>query len=88
MSTSLNEKVDDQQKITLVYNSKSKVKALGEAAISNDHSMSNVLLVASLSLNLLYVGQLCGNGYQCLFKENGNVVSRKDDNRVTATIYI
>jgi hypothetical protein len=49
MSALLNE-VDDQQKIMHVYNSKSKVKALGEATISNDQLMYNVLLVASLSV--------------------------------------
>ena len=53
MFTSLDEEVDGQERIIFGDNSKSKV------AISNDHSISNVLYVASLSFNLLSVGQLC-----------------------------
>ena len=48
-------------------------------AISNDHSISNVMYVASLSFNLLSVGQLCDPGFQCLFIETEVVVSKKDD---------
>ena len=51
-------------------------------AISNDHSISNVLYVASLSFNLLSVGQLCDLGFQCLFTEKEVVVSKKDDDQV------
>ena len=51
-------------------------------AISNDHSISNVLYVASLSFNLLSVGQLCDLGFQCLFTEMEVVVSKKDDDQV------
>ena len=64
MFTSLDEDVDDQERITFGDNSKSKVQGLGKVAISNDHSISNVLLVASLSFNLLSVGQLCDLGFQ------------------------
>ena len=56
MFTSLDEKVDGQEIITFGDNSKGKVKGLGKVAISNDHSISNVLYVASLSFNLLSVG--------------------------------
>ena len=59
MFTSLDEEVDGQERITFGDNSKGKVKGLGKVAISNDHSISNVLYVASLSFNLLSVGQLC-----------------------------
>jgi hypothetical protein len=59
MFTSLEENGECQEKITFVDNSKGKVKGLGKIAISNDHSLSNVLYVASLSFNLLSVGQLC-----------------------------
>jgi hypothetical protein len=52
MFTSLNEDVDDQYKI-FGDNSKGKVKGMGKVEISNDHSISNVLLVESLSFNLL-----------------------------------
>jgi hypothetical protein len=51
-------------------------------AISNVHSISNVLYVAFLSFNLLYVGQLCDLGFQCLFTEKEVVVSKKDDEQV------
>ena len=51
-------------------------------AISNDHFISNVLYVASLSFNLLSVGQLCDLGFQCLFIKNEVVVSKKDDDQV------
>ena len=51
-------------------------------AISNDHSILNVLYVASLSFNLLSVGKLCDLGFQCLFIEKEVVVSKKDDDQV------
>jgi len=82
MFTSLDEDVDDQERITFGDNSKGKVQGLGKVAISNDHSISNVLLVASLSFNLLFVGQLCDLGFQCLFTEKEVVVSKKDDDQV------
>ena len=75
MFTSLDEEVDGQEKITFGDNSKGKVKGLGKVAISNDHSISNVLYVASLSFNLLSVGQLCDLGFQCLFTKKEVVVS-------------
>ena len=62
--------------------SKRKVKGLGKIAISNDHSISNVLIVSSLSFNLLSVGQLCVLGFQCLFTEKEIIVSKKDDDQV------
>ena len=49
-------------------NSKGKVEGLGKIAISNDKSLSNVLLVENLSFNLLSVAQLCDLGYNCTFK--------------------
>ena len=51
-------------------------------AISNNHSISNVLYVASLSFNLLSVGQSCNLGFQCLFTKKEVVVSKKDDDQV------
>jgi hypothetical protein len=39
MFTSLDEDVDNQEKITFGDNSKGKVKGLGKVAISNDNSM-------------------------------------------------
>ena len=82
MFTSLDEEVDGQERITFGDNSKGKVKGLGKVAISNNHSILNVLYVAFLSFNLLSVGQLCDLGFQCLFTEKEVVVSKKDDDQV------
>ena len=51
MFTSLDKEVARQERITFGDNSKGKVKGLGKVAISNNHSISNVLYVASLSFN-------------------------------------
>jgi hypothetical protein len=82
MFTSLDKEVDCQEKITFGDDSKGKVQGLGKVAISNDHSISIVLYVASLSFNLLLVGQLCDLGFQCLFTEKKVIVSKKDDEQV------
>ena len=82
MFTSLDEEVDGQERITFGDNSKGKVKGLDKVAISNDHSISDVLYIASLSFNLLSVGQLCDLGFQCLFTEKEVFVSKKDDDQV------
>jgi hypothetical protein len=79
MFTSLNENVDGQDKITFGDNSKGKVQGLGKVAISKDLPISNVLLVAPLSFNLLSVGQLCDLGLQCLFTATEVIVSKMDD---------
>ena len=50
---------DGIHSITFGDNGKGKVKGLGKIAISNDLSISNVLLVESLNFNLLLVAQLC-----------------------------
>ena len=47
-------------------NSKGKVKGLGRIAISNDLSISNVLLVENLNFNLLSVAQLCDLRFKCI----------------------
>jgi hypothetical protein len=44
-----------------------KVVGLGKIAISNDLSISNVLLVESLNFNLISVAQLCDLGFSCNF---------------------
>jgi hypothetical protein len=79
MFTSLDENVDRQDKITFGDNSKGKVQGLGKVEISNDLSISNVLLVAPLSFNLLSVGQLCDLGLQCVFTPIEVIVSKMDD---------
>jgi len=55
------------ENITFYDNGKGKDKSLGKIAISNDMSISNVLLVESLNLNLLSVAQLCDLGFNCIF---------------------
>ena len=82
MFTSLDKEVDGLERITFGDNSKGKVKGLGKVAILNDHSISNMLYVASLSFNLLSVGQLCDLVFQYLFTEKEVVVSKKDDEQV------
>ena len=47
---------------------------------------SNVLLVDSLSYNLLSVSQLCGMGYNCLFSDVDVKILRREDSSV-ALIY-
>lgn len=46
------------------------------------HMISNVLLFASVSFNMLFVGKLCDIGFQCLFINKEVVVSKNDDNQV------
>jgi hypothetical protein len=53
--------------ITFGDNVKDKIKGLGKITISNDLSISNVLLVESLNFNLLLVAQLCDIGFKCIF---------------------
>jgi hypothetical protein len=82
MFASLEENEEYQEKITFGDNLKGKVKGLGKIAISNDHSLSNVLYVASLSFHLLSIRQLCDLSYQYLFTPNKVVVSKIDDKQV------
>jgi hypothetical protein len=53
--------------ITFGDNCKGKVKGLGKIAISNDMSISNVLLIESLNFNLLFVALLCDLGFKYIF---------------------
>jgi hypothetical protein len=64
--------------ITFGDNHKGKVKGLGKIAISNDHSISNVLLVESLNFNLLSVAQLCDLGFSCNFDIDDVLISSVD----------
>jgi hypothetical protein len=62
--------------ITFGDNSKGKVMGLGKIAISNDKSISNVMLVESLKFNLLSIAQLCDLGFKCIFgKDDVEVIS-------------
>jgi hypothetical protein len=53
--------------ITFSDNGKGKVKGLDKIAISNDISISNVLLVESLKFSLLFMDYLCDLGFKCIF---------------------
>ena len=50
-----------------LVNSRGEVKEMGNINVSQDHSLSNVLLVDSLKFNLLSITQLCDHGYKCIF---------------------
>ena len=58
---------DGYDSITFGDNGKCKVKGLGKIAISNNMSISNVLLVEILNFNLLSMAQLCDLGFKCIF---------------------
>jgi len=55
MFTSLDEDVGDHEQVTFGDNSKEKMVGLSKVAIIKDLSISNVLLVDSLSFNLLSI---------------------------------
>ena len=75
----MEEDVQGFDKITFGDNSKGKVQGLGKIDISNEHPISNVLLVDSLSYNLLSVGQLCDMGLECHFKQHEVIVTKSED---------
>jgi hypothetical protein len=75
MFTSIDNEGSDYDKITFGDNSKGKVKGLGKITISNNLSISNVLLVESLSYNLLSVAQLCDLGLICKFSPKVVVIT-------------
>jgi hypothetical protein len=61
------------------------VIGLGKIALSNDNSISNVYLVETLGYNLLSVSQLCEMSYNCLFSNEGVIVSRREDSSIAFT---
>jgi hypothetical protein len=64
---------------------KSKVIGIGKIPISDQQSLSNVLLVDSLSYNLFSVSQLYGMGYNCLFSVVDVKILRREDSSVVFT---
>jgi transposase InsO family protein len=64
---------------------KSKVIGIGNIPMSDQQSLSNVLLVDSLSYNLMFVSQLCGMGYNCLFSDVDVKILRREDSSVAFT---
>jgi hypothetical protein len=79
MFESINDNHSGFDSITFGNNKKDKVIGLGKIAISNDMSISNVLLVESLDFNLLSVAQICDLGFKCIFGEEDVEVIGKDD---------
>jgi hypothetical protein len=65
--------------ITFGDNGKGKVKMLGNIVISNDLSISNMLLVESLNFNLLSMTQLCDLGFKYIFGVDDVEIISVDD---------
>ena len=63
-------------------NSKGDVIGLSKAAITFEHSITNILYVDSLGYNLLFVSQLCEMGFNCLFTDKGVEVFRREDSSI------
>ena len=75
----------DAQEIVFGDSGKGEVVGVGKIPISNDQSISNVLLVDSLSYNLLSFSQLCEIGYNCLFTNEGVQILRREDSSIAFT---
>ena len=57
----------------------------GNISISSKQSLSNVLLVDSLSYNLLSVSQFCEIGFNCVFTNEGVQILRREDSSIAFT---
>jgi hypothetical protein len=88
MFTSFQPSNDQSGNIMFGDNEKGEVLGLGKIAISNDNSISNVLLVNSLRYNLLSVSQLCEMGYNCLFTDKDVEVYRREDSSIAFTCHL
>jgi hypothetical protein len=88
MFTSFQPGNDESGNIVFGDNGKGEVLGLGKISISNDNSISNVLLVNSLRYNLLSVSQLCEMGYNCLFTDKGVEVYRRKDSSIAFTSHL
>ena len=85
MFTSFQPSHDQSGNIVFGDNGKGEVLGLGKIAISNDNSISNVLLVNSLRYNLLSISQLREMGYNFLFTDKGVEVYRREDYSIAFT---
>src|SRR5579859_831441 len=77
--------VQNSQEIVFGDSSKGEVLGIGKVPISKDQFITNVLLVDSLSYNLLSTSQLCEAGYNCLFTDEGVQVLRREDSSIAFT---
>jgi transposase InsO family protein len=75
----------EAQEIVFGDSGKSEVIGIGNFSIINHQSLSNVLLVDSLSYNLLSVSQLCGMRYDCLFTNVDVKILRREDSSIAFT---
>jgi hypothetical protein len=75
----------ETQEIVFGDSGKSEVIGVGNIPISDHQSLSNVLLVDSLSYNLMSISQLCGMGYNCLFTDVDVKILRREDSSVAFT---
>jgi hypothetical protein len=75
----------ETQEIVFGDSGKSEVIGVGNIPISDHQSLSNVLLVDSLSYNLMSVSQLCGIGYNCLFTDVDVKILIREDSSVAFT---
>ena len=80
MFASLDGDVSGYNDIIFCDNSRGEVKGMGNINVSQDHSLSNVLLVDSLKFNLLSITQLCDHGYKCIFTSDSVEVTSLDGN--------
>jgi hypothetical protein len=79
MFTSFEKNECESDCITFGDNSQGQVLGFSKIAITTEHSISKVLLVDSLSYNLLSVSQLCEMSSNCLFTDKGVTVFRRSD---------
>jgi hypothetical protein len=75
----------EAEEIVFGDSGKSEVIGIGNISITDHQSLSNVLLVDSLSYNLLSVSQLCGMGYDYLFTNVDVKILRSEDSSVAFT---
>ena len=80
MFASLDGDVSGYNDIIFGDNSRGEVKGMGNINVSQDHFLSNVLLVDSLKFNLLSITQLCDHGYKCIFTSDSVEVTSLDIN--------
>src|SRR5688500_8170055 len=79
--TTISEDTQGHEKITFGDNECGKVEGVGNI-VSQDHILSNVLLVESLNFNLLSMAQLCDRGFKVTFTNEGMEVTRKYNNDI------
>ena len=80
MFSSLDEKVIGYGDIIFCDNIWGRVEGIDKIAISNDNSLTNVLLIDSLQYNFLSVTQICDFGYKCTFTKDDVEVTSLDGN--------